>query len=89
MLTIQVLNAGLSCGTFLRRCGVGEETSTLGYFLMGRFPFGRARVAISDKNVCCVPFRRGVVEGHGGALVCSISQRGKEERLRDGKRREG
>jgi hypothetical protein len=35
MLTIQVLNAGLSRGMFFRRCGVGEETSTLAYFLLG------------------------------------------------------
>jgi hypothetical protein len=89
MLTIQVFKAGLSCGTFLRRSGVGDETSTLAYFLLNRLPFGKAIEAISDRKVCRVLLRRGVVWGHGGALIGSRSQRGKASRLCDGKSREG
>lgn len=89
MLTIQVFNTGLSCGTFLRRSGVGDETSTLEYFLLGRFPFGKASEPISDRNVCRALFRRGVVRGHGGALMGSRSEIGKESRLHEGNSREG
>lgn len=72
-LTIQVLSTGLSCGTSLRRPGVGDETRTLAYFRRGRVPFGRAREATSDRKVYCVllRFRRGLVEGHGGGLTSS------------------
>ncbi len=72
-LTIQVLSAGLSCGTFLRRHGVGDETSTLAYIRLGRLPFGKARDATSDRKVYWVllRFRRGLVEGHGGGLAGS------------------
>ena len=73
MLTIQVLSAGLSCETFLRRPGVGDETSTLAYFRLERFPFGTARYATSDRKAYWVllRFRRGLVKGHGGGLTGS------------------
>jgi hypothetical protein len=52
MLTIQVFKVGLRCGMFLRRSGVGDETSTLEYFRLGRLTLGTAREAIRDKRVC-------------------------------------
>jgi hypothetical protein len=52
LLTIQVLKVGLSCGTFLRRSGVGDDTSTLAYFRLGRLTLGTAREAKRDKKVC-------------------------------------
>jgi hypothetical protein len=72
-LTIQVLSAGLSCGTFLRRAGVGDETRTLAYFRRWRVPFGKTREATSDRKVYWVllRLRRGLVEGHGGGLTGS------------------